>query len=767
MTDGSAYPDLPDARSDNRNGEASPSSILRNVFGYGAFRGHQKAIIDHVIDGGDALVIMPTGGGKSICYQIPALVRQGTAVVVSPLIALMQDQVEALRQLGIRAGFLNSSLTSSEAFQVERLVVNGGLDLLYVAPERVMTEGFQNLLQFLYNQSRIALFAIDEAHCVSQWGHDFRPEYMQLSILADRFPGVPRIALTATADGMTRNEILDKLKMTEARSFVSSFDRPNIFYRIIHKTDTKKQITEFLDSDHRGESGIVYCLSRKKVDAMADFLKEKGYNAMPYHAGMTNENRAENQRRFLTEDGSIMVATIAFGMGIDKPDVRFVVHLDLPKNIESYYQETGRAGRDGKKADALLAYSLGDVVLLRQMIDKSEGNATFKRVQQQKLKAMLGFCEMSGCRRKAILAYFGEKRDDDCGFCDTCMGDVETFDGTVAAQKALSCVFRTGQMFGAKYLIQVLLGKDDERIRKFGHDKVSTFGIGAEHSESEWQSIFRQIVAFGYVNVDPDKGGFSLNPQSMPILKGETQVLFTKEKKSTKVKRREKLESVMKEKHITRSDIDQLKDPQEQELYMKLKEYRYKLSQAKKLPPYVIFHDSTLVELAKDRPSTKSEMLMISGISHKKYDAYGDDILKIIKGFIKPGAAAKPVEKSSVQSSEKPAGKPAQKKEKKAAKAVGRSENSHEPGPSQRKSSKASKNRGDDPESKKRQRAGIWESNWTPQNPATVRFIHDKILELGSVQAVHDFYSEASLIAAYARRMAASVLEKDGSQSAR
>ena len=720
----------------------SPEILLRNVFGYGAFRGHQKEIVDHVTAGGDALVIMPTGGGKSICYQIPALLRHGTAVVVSPLIALMQDQVEALRQLGIRAGFLNSSLSSRDAFLVEREVVQGGLDLLYVAPERVTAEGFQNLIQHLSSEGRLALFAIDEAHCVSQWGHDFRPEYMKLSILADRFPGVPRIALTATADDMTRKEILDKLKMDGARCFISSFDRPNIFYRIIQKTEAKRQIIEFL-AEHRGESGIVYCLSRKKVDDMAAFLKEKGVNAMPYHAGMAAEDRAVNQRRFLTEEGSVMVATIAFGMGIDKPDVRFVVHLDLPKNIESYYQETGRAGRDGKKADALLAYSLSDVVLLRQMIDKSEGNAAFKRVQQQKLAAMLGFCEMSGCRRKALLSYFGEPRDADCGFCDTCMGEVETFDGTVSAQKALSCVYRTGQMFGARHLIHVLLGKDDERIKKFGHDRVSTFGIGKEHSEQEWQAIFRQIVAFGYVSVDPDKGGFRLNAQSMPILKGETAVLFTRAKKTSTVKRRAKLASAMKEKDIRRSDIDLLRDPQERELFMKLKEYRYTVSQKKKLPPYMVFNDSTLVELAKEKPGTKKAMLTISGISPKKFDTYGEEILRIIRRATHPLGG---------EASDKQAGKTPVKKERKREPVP-----SGEP-PKRKKRSARSVQPGEDPESRKKERAGKWEKDWVPPNPSTAAFVRNKIRELGSVQAVNEFYSEKSLVAAYARRIAADVL---------
>ncbi len=723
----------------------TPEAVLRNVFGYGAFRGEQREIVDHVISGGDALVIMPTGGGKSICYQIPALLRQGTAVVVSPLIALMQDQVEALRQLGIRAGFLNSSLSSRDAFLVEREVVQGGLDLVYVAPERVMTEGFQNLLQHLCSEGRLALFAIDEAHCVSQWGHDFRPEYMKLSILAERYPGVPRIALTATADDMTRKEILDKLKMEGARCFISSFDRPNIFYRIIQKTEAKKQILEFL-AEHRDESGIVYCLSRKKVDDMASFLKGKGVNAMPYHAGMGAEDRADNQRRFLTEDGSVMVATIAFGMGIDKPDVRFVVHLDLPKNIESYYQETGRAGRDGKKADALLAFSVSDVVLLRQMIDKSEGNATFKRVQLQKLNAMLGFCEMSGCRRKALLAYFGERRDEDCGFCDTCMGDVETFDGTVAAQKALSCVYRTGQLFGARHLIHVLLGKDDERIKKFGHDQVSTFGIGKEHTEQEWQSIFRQIVAFGFVTVDPDKGGFRLNAGSMPILRGEIPVLFTRQKKTSTVKRREKLASAMKKKDIRRSDIDQLTDPRDRELYMKLKAYRFSLAEKSNKPAYIFFYDSTLLELVQTKPSTEKEMLVVSGISRKKFDDFGWDLLKIIREFNNPLPGARPGSGSV---------KPVDIKKKKAVR-----QETGEPLPGKKRKKSRTTDPGADPELKKKERAQKFEKDWVPPNPQTAAFIQNKILELGSVQAVNGFYAGKALNDVYARRIAAQVLEK-------
>ena len=698
----------------------SPEELLRNIFGYGAFRGQQKEIIDHVIHGGDAVVIMPTGGGKSLCYQIPALLRRGTGIVVSPLIALMQDQVEALRQLGIRAGFLNSSLSARDAYQVAQQVQRGEYDLLYVAPERVMTDSFQSLL------SRIqpAIFAIDEAHCVSQWGHDFRPEYMQLSVFAEKFPSVPRIALTATADEITRNEIQQKLKMDSARSFVSSFDRPNIFYRIVEKSNAKKQLTDFLTSEHRGNSGIVYCLSRKKVDSMAAFLKENGFNAMPYHAGMTTEDRADNQRRFLTEEESIMVATIAFGMGIDKPDVRFVVHLDLPKNIESYYQETGRAGRDGKKADALLVYSLADVVLLRLMLEKSEGNPTFKRVQQQKLTAMLGFCEMSGCRRKALLAYFGETRNEDCGFCDTCMGDVESFDGTLAAQKALSCVYRTGQRFGAAYLINVLLGREDERIVKNGHNTVSTFGIGGEHSESEWQSIFRQLVAGGYVSVDQEKrGGFTLNRHSWPILKSEERISFTREKKSGTIKRRERLNSALKEKGIRVSDADLLQDCQSMDLFQKFKQFRFSVSQKKKIPPYAILLDSTLIELAQKKPRTREAMMKISGIGRKKFEAYGEELFRIISnsGSTDSGKEIAPVKIR--------AGKAA-----------------------------APKKPGTDPEKRKKKRAGQWEKTWEPENPERVRFVHEKIKELGSVEAVNAFYSESSLIAAYARRMAPVVL---------
>lgn len=697
-----------------QNTPRRPETVLKDIFGYDAFRGHQKDIINHVIQGGDALVLMPTGGGKSVCYQIPALMRSGTGIVISPLIALMQDQVMALRLLGIRAGFLNSSLSHQEAAGVERQLRKGELDLLYVAPERVMTEGFQNLL----STTRIALFAIDEAHCVSQWGHDFRPEYMQLAHLFNRFPGIPRIALTATADPLSRDEIQRNLLMGKARWFISSFDRPNIFYRIVLKNNPKKQLTDFLNSEHPHHSGIVYCMSRKKVDDMAAFLQEKGFHAMPYHAGMSAVERSENQHRFLNEEATIMVATIAFGMGIDKPDVRFVVHLDLPKTIESYYQETGRAGRDGKKADALLVYSMGDMVLLRQMLDKSEGNDAFKRVQQQKLSAMLGFCEISECRRKALLSYFGEARHENCGFCDTCQGEVETFEGTVAAQKALSCVFRTGQRFGAGYLIDVLLGKDDDRIKKFRHDQVSTFGIGTEFSESEWRSMFRQLVAGGYVSVDHEnQGGFRLNDRSWPVLKGESSISFKKDPTPVIKKRKSGVLTSPRDKALGFGDDEVLRDGPTRDLYMKLKAYRSKTASAKKVPPYVIFHDNTLMELARSKPLTPSAMLEISGIGQKKFESYGKAILTIIRkieGHGDPDSASMDTKDS---------------------------------------------NRGEpDPETKKKKRADVWESNWSPSSETTQAFVRTKIMELGSLDAVNRFYSEPSLISSYARRIAPSIL---------
>ena len=441
---------------------------------------------------------MPTGSGKSICYQIPAMILPGVCVVVSPLIALMQDQVDGVRQLGVRAGFLNSTQNYQEASVIERKMLSGELDLVYVAPERLVTEGFMRLL----NQAKISLFAIDEAHCVSQWGHDFRPEYLGLSILSEQFPQVPRIALTATADGITRKEIVEKLHLEKAEQFISSFDRPNIHYRVEVKQKEKHQLLEFLQSEHRGDSGIVYCMTRKKVEEIAKFLSDKGLPALPYHAGLDRDTRLKNQRQFFREDGVIMVATIAFGMGIDKPDVRFVAHLNLPKTLESYYQETGRAGRDGEKADAWMIYSLADVIVLRQMLEASEGDEQFKWIQRSKMEAMLGYCETTKCRRQVLLNYFGEERAESCGNCDICEGSIETWDGTLVAQKALSCVYRTGQMFGSAYLIDVLLGKDHARIKDFRHDKVSTFGIGKELTETEWKSVFRQLVAAGMLSVD-------------------------------------------------------------------------------------------------------------------------------------------------------------------------------------------------------------------------------------------------------------------------
>src|SRR5512143_2062147 len=518
--------------------------ILRDTFGYTSFRGAQQAIVEHVVTGGDALVLMPTGGGKSLCYQIPALLRGGTGIVVSPLIALMQDQVDALKQLGVAAAFLNSSLDAETAREVSRQLLRGELKLLYVAPERLMTESFLNLLERLSSQgggrgckdaeasttthqqgNRIALFAIDEAHCVSQWGHDFRPEYRALTVLHERFPSVPRIALTATADAPTRREIVERLSLEQAEQFVSSFDRPNIRYRVTLKDNARKQLQTFLETEHPNDAGIVYCLSRKKVEETAAWLKEQGWDALPYHAGLDAAVRSKNQKRFLREEGVIMVATVAFGMGIDKPNVRFVAHLDLPKSMEGYYQETGRAGRDGLPANAWMAYGLGDVVSMRQMLLSGDAPEERKRVELRKLDALLGYCETTTCRHQSILRYFGEEHPGDCGECDNCLSPVDTWDATQAAQMALSCVYRTGQRFGVAHLIDVLLGKVTPNVEQFNHQQLSTFGIGKELAQQQWSSVYRQLVAAGFINVDMEAyGGLKLTEAARPVLRGEQAV---------------------------------------------------------------------------------------------------------------------------------------------------------------------------------------------------------------------------------------------------
>ena len=502
-----------------------PTDLLQRVFGYSRFRGHQQAIVEHLVSGQDALVLMPTGGGKSLCYQIPSLLREGVGIVVSPLIALMQDQVEALRQVGVRAAFLNSTLDAATAAEVERALLKGELDLLYVAPERLLTPRFLSLLE----RSHIALFAIDEAHCVSAWGHDFRREYLELTILHERWPDVPRIALTATADPPTQREIAERLGLTEARRFVSSFDRPNIRYTVTQKDNAKRQLRDFLQA-HKGEAGIVYCLSRKRVEQFADYLLEQGFNALPYHAGLDAEVRAHHQRRFLREEGIVMVATIAFGMGIDKPDVRFVAHVDLPKSLEGYYQETGRAGRDGEAADAWLCYGLGDVVLLKQMIEQSEAGEERKRLERRKLDQLLGYCESMQCRRQVLLASFGETYPQECGNCDNCLHPAATWDATEAAQKALSCVYRSGQRFGVNHIIDVLRGSESEKIRQCGHDQLTTYGIGRDLDAGTWRSVFRQLVSSGLLEVDAEGyGSLRLTEASRAVLRGERRLLLRKE----------------------------------------------------------------------------------------------------------------------------------------------------------------------------------------------------------------------------------------------
>ena len=587
-------------------------ALLKEVFGYPAFRGHQAEAIAHVAGGGDALVLMPTGSGKSLCYQIPALLREGVALVVSPLIALMQDQVAALAELGVRAAFLNSTLSGAQAAEVERRVRRGELDLLYVAPERLLTERCLGLLE----PSRLALIAIDEAHCVSQWGHDFRPEYLQLSVLASRFPGVPRIALTATADAQTRAEILERLALGAARVFVSSFDRPNIRYRIVEKDDARAQLLDFIRAEHPGEAGIVYCLSRKRTDETAAFLEKQGISALAYHAGMDAAARQRHQERFQREEGVVMVATIAFGMGIDKPDVRFVAHLDLPKSVEGYYQETGRAGRDGVPADAWMAYGLQDVVQQRRMIDESQAPEAQKRIQAAKLDAMLGLCETAGCRRVRLLAYFGEASAA-CGNCDTCLDPPATFDGTLAAQQLLSCVYRTGQRFGALHVIDVLRGERTAKVAQHAHEQLSTFGIGAERSGREWRAIVRQCIALGLLEVAHESyGALRLTAESRAVLKGERSVALRTAREAKRSQRRSPSLGVLP---------DEAKP-----LFERLRAWRLEAARRHGVPAYVIFHDATLMEIARVRPASLDTLRAIPGVGARKLEAYGGEIVGLM-----------------------------------------------------------------------------------------------------------------------------------------
>lgn len=600
---------------------ADPLHLLKSVFGFDTYRNNQKAIIHHTIEGGDALVLMPTGGGKSLCYQIPGMVRRGVGIVVSPLISLMQDQVEALLQLGVRAAYLNSAVSFQEARFLEHQLLRGELDLLYVAPERLLTEKFLELL----DKATIALFAIDEAHCVSQWGHDFRPEYIHLNILHERYPKVPRMALTATADQPTRREIIDRLGLEKAEIFSTGFDRPNIYYRTTLRNNTKKQLLAFLENEHPQDAGIVYCMTRKKVDEIAQYLAAQGWDALPYHAGLDPQMRQENQKRFLQEEGVIMVATIAFGMGIDKSNVRFVAHIGLPKSLEAYYQETGRSGRDGLAANAWMLYGYQDVVMLRQMIANSEADEQRKFVEQRKLNAILGFCETTVCRRQVLLNYFGETLKQPCGNCDTCATPVESWDGTIAAQKALSCVYRTGQQFGVHYLIDVLLGNQTERIQRFRHNQVSTFGIGNELTKAQWFSVFRQLIAMGLLTVDVEGyGTLQLSSNSRAVLRGEQSLWFRQDPLPAK-----KSQTAQKKKAAT-----SWKNSVDQALWDDLRQCRLDLAHEQGVPPYVIFHDSTLEEIVYQKPKNLNELGKISGIGEAKLRRYGIAFLEVLEEHV-------------------------------------------------------------------------------------------------------------------------------------
>ena len=594
----------------------SPLSILNHTYGYDQFRGQQAEIIDYIVGGGDAFVLMPTGSGKSLCYQIPALCRDGVGVVVSPLIALMQDQITALEQVGIAAGAINSGMSDIDVFKVKQKLENNQLDLLYVAPERLVMPDFLNSLEGV----RIGLFAIDEAHCVSQWGHDFRPDYTALSFLADRFKGIPRVALTATADQATRKDIIERLKLEKGKTFIGGFDRPNIHYSILERDNPKKQVFDFIQNHHPEDSGIIYCISRKRVDDMAEWLQGKGLHALPYHAGLPAEVRSKNQTRFLQEDKVIIVATIAFGMGIDKPDVRYVAHMNIPKSIEAYYQETGRAGRDGLPSNAFMIYGMDDAAMQRNWIEDSEAPEIQKRIEHQKLNALLGLCEAAICRRQVLLEYFDDTGEP-CGNCDTCDTKPETFDGTIPAQMALSAVYRTGQRFGVVYVVAVLMGKEDDRIARFGHDQQSTFGIGKQLSKAEWQNVFRQLVSRNLLRVDVNEhNGIKITEKGFAFLKKKESIHFRKvrERKAGK-----------KEKAARRTKVA-LDGEGDQVLYENLREARQKMAKARRVPAYVIFHDKTLIELARIRPKSLEEMLEINGVGESKLKKFGQTLLDVI-----------------------------------------------------------------------------------------------------------------------------------------
>ncbi|MGE0491130.1 MAG: DNA helicase RecQ [Vulcanimicrobiota bacterium] len=585
---------------------------LREVFGFENFRGLQADVIEHVLGGGDCLVLMPTGGGKSLCYQLPSIAAPGTGVVISPLIALMDDQVGSLVQMGVRVACLHSGLEWEEQKGIEQALRQGRLDLIYVSPERALSPRFGELLA----ACRLALFAIDEAHCVSQWGHDFRPEYLQLRELCDRFPDTPRLALTATADAPTRGDILERLGLRRPAQFVAGFDRPNIFYQAVVKSSAMQQLTSFLKREHAGDSGIVYAQTRTRVDKAANRLRELGFEALPYHAGMDNQQRQHNQQRFLREEGLIVVATVAFGMGIDKSNVRFVCHLDMPKSLEGYYQETGRAGRDGLAANAWMGYGLADVIGMRQLLATSNAQERQRRIERHKLDAMLGYCETTACRRRVLLSYFGEDPPENCGACDNCLDPPATFDATEVSQKLLSCVYRTGQRFGARYLVDVLMGKSDERMESYGHHKLTTFGIGKELGTAQWMSVIRQLVAAGFLSVDIEGfGGLVLTPRARPVLKGEETIRLRRDPESKK----------------TRGPRTSFEGPVDSELWSALRQKRLELARAQGVPPYLIFHDSTLHAMVVERPRDLRSFAGLPGVGSKKLDSYGQAFLSVLE----------------------------------------------------------------------------------------------------------------------------------------